>query len=142
MKRTSVPEQAILYYTRKYLDPCAKNNGLTVDRYTADVSFTFSGKNYIAEYDSYSMHHNRIDKDTIRDNTFAQAGYTVIRLRDAGLPFLETSINIRFVFDNYKQKMLDKANEGINEYLSHFGCCEQIDIRNDLEEIKHMYDAY
>ncbi len=85
MKRTSVPEQAILFYTRKYIDKDAENNRLQVSRYTADISFHAKNQVYIAEFDSYSMHHERIENDMERDEAFQKAGYKVIRLRDNGL---------------------------------------------------------
>ncbi len=142
MKRTSVPEQAIFFYTKKYIDANARNNDVKIGCYTADVAFFCNGQKYIAEYDSYSQHYNKIDKDEKRDKVFIDAGYKIIRLRDKGLPFLTTSHCIRLIFDNYTPKMLDNANAGINEYLAFLGFKDKIDIRNDLEKIKAMYSNY
>ena len=142
IKRTSVPEQAILFYTRKYIDKNAQNNKVKVVKYTADVSFCYNGQPYVVEYDAYSTHHTRIENDKERDKIFQEAGYKVLRFRDNGLPFLDTCHNIRLVFDNYSQRMLDNANMGLNEYLSYFECKEKIDIRDHLDVIKSMYRNY
>ena len=140
MKQTSVPEQAIFFYTCKYIDAKAENNQLRLERYTADVNFEYNGIKYIAEYDSYSQHHNKTEKDKERDLFFLKHGYKTIRFRDAGLDFLDSSyLNIRMVFDNYTKQMLDSANIAINNFLNHFGIMETIDIRNDLSVIRQMY---
>ena len=142
MKKTSVPEQAILFYTQKHIDKNAKNRELKIGKYTAGVSFCCNGQSYIAEFDSNSSQHGRTEYDMERDKVFQEAGYKVIRLRDNGLPFLGTCHNIRFVFDNYSKRMLDSANMGLNEYLSYLGYPYTIDIRDHLDTIKDMYRNY
>ena len=142
MKKTSVPEQAILFYIRKHVDPNAENNSVRIGRYCADITFTFGSKLYNIEYDSFSQHNGREDKDCERNNVFSQYGYTVIRMRDRNLPFVDNCHCIRFDFQDYRIHSLQKANEGINELLSFFGIEASVDIAQDLGEIKKMYACF
>ena len=142
MKRTSVPEQAILFYIRKFVDSHAENNTLRVGRYTADVSLTFQGQKYIIEYDSKSQHENRLDREIERDKLFVTRGYIVIHMRDIDLEFVPDTLNFRFDFQDYKPKSIAKANEGINELLAYFRVTERVDISDDLETIRSMYRNY
>ena len=142
MKRTSVPEQAILFYIRKYVDRFAENNNVCVGRYTADIALMFRGQKYVIEYDSGSQHADKMQKEMVRDKLFLEQGYKVIRMRDRGLDFVPGVVNFCFDFQDYKQKSIAKANEGINELLSFFGMKEKVDIASDLETIKEMYREY
>lgn len=145
MKNTSVPEQAIFFYTKKYLDENAGNNRLRIERYVADVDFEYDGEKYAVEYDSYSHHHDKEkeEKDRKKDLLFSEHGYKTIRFRDANLPFLETTnVNIRMIFDNYTKKMLKSASDAINEYLKLFDVQETIDVKEDLNVIRKMYNDY
>lgn len=142
MKKTSVPEQAILFYIRKYIDPYAENNSIRIGRYCADITFSFESILYNIEYDSYSQHKDREIKDQERNNVFIHNGYTVIRMRDKGLPFIDNCHCIRFEFQDYRLSSLRKANEGLNELLKLFGIETCIDITSDLKEIKSMYERY
>ena len=139
MKRTSVPEQALLFYIRKYLDPDAQNNYVRIDRYVADITFIYHGQKYNVEYDSFSQHNNSFEKDSIRNSVFTHHGYNVIRMRDSGLEPIPNCINISFIFPNYTKKSLRQASSGVMEFLSLFGIHEEIDIAADLETIKDMY---
>ena len=142
MKKTSVPEQAILYYIRKYVDSHAENNVLRVGRYLADVSLDFQGQKYTIEYDSDSLHTNKLDREIERDKLFSSEGYTVIHMRDRGIEFVPDAVNFRFDFQDYSKKSIAKANEGINELLAYFGVAERVDIFCDLETIRRMYREY
>lgn len=139
MKRTSVPEQALLFYIRKYLDPDAQNNLVRIERYVADITFTHHGQKYNVEYDSFSQHKDSSEKDYIRNSVFMNHGYKVIRMRDSGLDPIPNCINIPFIFPNYTKKSLQHASSGVMEFLSLFGIHEEIDITIDLETIKDMY---
>lgn len=140
MKMTSVPEQAILFYIRKYVDSNAQNNNVRIERYVADITFTYRGQKYNIEYDSFSQHKDALEKDSIRNIIFANNGYEVIRMRDAGLEPIPNCINIPFIFPNYAKKALNQANVGLQELLSLFGIHEQIDIASDLALIREMYN--
>lgn len=140
MKRTSVPEQALLFYIRKYLDPDAQNNLVRIERYVADITFTYHGQKYNVEYDSFSQHKDSSAKDSIRNSVFINHGYKVIRMRDAGLEPIPNCINIPFIFPNYTKKALNQANVGLQELLSLFGIHEQIDIASNLALIREMYN--
>lgn len=139
MKKTSVPEQALLFYIRKYLDPDAQNNCICIDRYVADITFTYQGQKYNVEYDSFSQHKDSPEKDSIRNAVFMSHGYKVIRMRDTGLKPIPNCVNISFVFPNYTQKSLRQANYGVMELLDLFGIHQEIDIAADLETIRNMY---
>ncbi|MEE1057537.1 MAG: DUF559 domain-containing protein [Acutalibacteraceae bacterium] len=139
MKKTSVPEQAILFYIRKYIDPFAENNAIRIGRYIADITFIYNNQKYNIEYDSKSQHIDRMEKDIERNKVFLSQGYNVIRMRDKGLKFIPNCINIRFDFQNYSKNSLIRANSGINELLALFGIYESIDISNDLKSIRNMY---
>ena len=139
MKQTSVPEQTIFYYAKKLIDSKAENNTVRIGRYTADVTFSYHGNIYDVEYDCFSTHSEREEKDIERDKVFIEAGYTIIRMRDKGLTMLPRVVNITFDFQNYSKKSIHIANEGINLFLSLFGVKELVDIGNDLETIKKMY---
>lgn len=141
MKRTSVPEQAILFYIRKYVDPNAQNNIVRIERFIADITFTYRGQKYNIEYDSFSQHKDAHEKDGIRNTIFVNNGYEVIRMRDVGLEPIPNCINIPFIFPNYTKKALNQANLGLQELLSLFGVHEKIDIASDLAIIREMYNC-
>ena len=140
MKKTSVPEQTLLFYIRKFLDPAAQNNSFRLENYVADIVFTYRGQKYNVEYDSFSQHMDRFEKDELRNSVFSRHGYTVIRMRDAGLDAIPNCINISFIFPNYSKKALRQASSGVMELLSLFGINETIDITVDLDIIKDMYN--
>lgn len=142
MKRTSVPEQAILFYIRKYVDPTAENNTVRIGRYTADVTLSFQGQKYAIEYDSNSMHASKLQHEIERDKLFSAQGYTVIRMRDRNLDFVPNVVNFYFDFQDYRPKSLAKANEGINALLTFFGVTETVDLAVDLDTIKAMYQQH
>jgi len=140
MKKTSIPEQTIFFYIRKLVDPNAKNNSTKIGKYVADISLSFNGQLYDIEYDSHSQHKNKTDSDIKRNLVFADNGYFVIRMRDKGLEDIPHCININFDFQNYSKNSIIKANTGINNLLHFFGVNESVNIADDLELIKTMYD--
>lgn len=140
MKRTSAPEQALLYYIRKYVDSEATNNVVRIEKYTADISFRYKGNVYDLEYDSYSQHSQKYEADIVRNEKFKENGYIVIRMRDRKLDFLPNCVNIRFDFQDYRKSSLLKAQEGIAELLAYFGIRDTIDFEQDSALFKQMYD--
>lgn len=142
MKGTSVPEQTILFYTRKYITPNVKNNKDKVNRYTADVSFEYNRRLYDVEYDSYSQHHEKQEKDEDRNVAFKEHNYTVIRFRDKNLPILKNCINISLDFPNYSKKTLQKVKDSMELYLSMFNIFVDVNIYEDIEIIRQMYRDY
>lgn len=136
--KTSIPEQTIYFYIKKYVDSNAKNN-FRVGKYIADIVCSYNSCLFDIEYDAYSTHHNKLEKDMKRDKFFLNNGYKIIRMRDKNLSFLPSVINIRFDFLNYTKKSIDLANIGINELMKFFNVYKIIDINNDLETIKKMY---
>ena len=142
MKKTSVPEQALFFYIRKFIDHDAKNNCVWIGKYCADITFNVDSVCYNLEYDSYSQHVNRASQDIARNRCFIQNGVRVIRMRDKGLPFIDDCTCIRFDFQDYRPQSLQKANEGVNELLRLFGVTEYVDIAHDIKEIRAMYNQY
>ena len=140
LKRTSVPEQAILFYIRKYVDKDAQNNSVRVGRYVADIALVHKGKKYDIEYDSYSQHNKQLEKDQVRNLAFQGEGYTVIRMRDEGLVSVPNCINFSFVFPNYTKKSLLLAQEGLQELLNYFGIEEKISLESEITQIRKMYE--
>ena len=137
--KTSIPEQTIYFYVKKYIDPFATNNLVRIGKYTADVAFTHHGSLYNVEYDAYSTHSKRFQADVLRDNVFRDNNYTIIRMRDRGLSFLPDVINILFDFKDYRKASIALANKGINQFLSLFNDDLIVDINNDLPIIRQMY---
>ena len=137
--KTSVPEQAIFYYVKKFIDPSATNNTVRISRYTADITFCHRNIKYNVEYDAFSTHSKSTEQDIIRDRTFQEAGYTVIRMRDRELAPLPGVINITFDFQDYRKKSILAANSGINQFLALFNISERVNISDDLPLIRQLY---
>ena len=137
--KTSVPEQTIFFYVKKFIDPFAMNKSVRIGCYTADIVFCHKQQNYDVEYDAFSTHAGKVEADVARDKAFREAGYTVIRMRDRNLPLLPDVINIEFDFQDYRKPSILRANEGINRFLSMFECTEPVDISHDLESIRALY---
>ena len=122
--QTSIPEQTIFYYIKKYIDKDAKNN-FQIEKYRADIFLSYCDKIYDIEYDAFSTHNNSIEKDMKRDEFMTRQGYFVVRMRDRNLPFLDNITNFRFDFQNYSKKSISLANQGIQSLLAFFNCYEK-----------------
>lgn len=143
MKQTSVPEQALFYYIKKYIDKNALNNKTKINRYVLDITFLYKNQKYDIEYDSYSMHHNSYDKDIKRNEIIKKEGFIVYRMRDIRLSDLPNCINITMQFDNYSKKQCNNATNAIVKLFNNIGVENyDIDVLRDLEIIKSMYYNY
>jgi very-short-patch-repair endonuclease len=143
MKTTSVPEQALYFYIQKFIDAHAQNNTVRIGKYRLDIAFCFNGKRYDVEYDSYSAHHNKIEKDIERNKQIQSENFLIYRIRDNNLPDLPYCKNIHMQFDNYSKKHCCQATEAIIQLFEDIGIVEyDIDVFRDLDIIKEMYHKY
>lgn len=78
---TSFPEQALLFYIRKYVNPVAESRfKLVMSGYTEELDIWIPSMNIGIEYDGEFYHASRIAKDREKDRVAQLAGVRLIRI--------------------------------------------------------------
>ncbi|MBO5005058.1 MAG: zinc-ribbon domain-containing protein [Clostridia bacterium] len=117
-RRTSFPEKAIYFYIKKYfadaIDNYKDEDLLNVKNLELDI-FIPSIKLGI-EYDG-SLWHKNLKRDLQKDEICAEKGITLIRVREKGLPLLNSS-SIIFLLNSDNENELEKNIYLILKYLN------------------------
>ena len=87
--KTSIPEQAIFYYCKKYF-PDAINGYKANWLGKSEIDIYIPSLNLGIEYDGRAWHKNP-QKDTAKDYLCDQHGIDLIHIREPGLPCIETN---------------------------------------------------
>lgn len=129
---TSFPEQAIFYYIKKYFDDAENGNrelGIELDIYIPSIKTAI-------EYDGYTWHVDKIEKDNEKDRLCTDAGIELIRVREKGLGKTITAFNI-IRKDNYSVTDLEQSINVIIDKLGVRDCF--VDIKKDRNAIITTY---
>ena len=133
----SYPEKAVYYYIKKYFKNALENvrleilEGKELDIYIPNLKIGI-------EYDGYSWHQDA-NKDFIKDELCQKNQITLIRLREPGLPTINSSTVI------YNMKRLNDKEVNIEDaiiWLLNYLKCSNIDIniKRDNEKILKLMD--
>ena len=132
--RTSIQEQAILYYISKnYNDVISGDRyvlqGLEIDVYIPSLKIGI-------EYDGKRWHKNKL-KDEKKNAICKEKGITLYRIREKGCPVLEHYSNVVVIeCESEKFEHLNKAFVELFEYLK---TPVDVNIERDMIKIKEQY---
>lgn len=127
-RHTSFPEQAILFYVKKVF-PDVKDRFL-IDKNEYDIYIP--SKKVAIEYDGVYYHKNRVSKDELKSQHCIDKGIQIYRVREEGLPKLNTPICIvRKDINN-----LSSINDCVKELLRLL--CHKYDLVIDVEEDEQL----
>ena len=132
--RTSFPEQAIVYYVRKYFSDVV--NGFLIDGFEMDIYIP--SKKVAIEYDGVAWHNNRkrYKHDILKNNYCYLNDIKLVRIREKGLPMTQKCIEI-YRNDNSSDSSLNIA---ITCLLFSLGVVDNnIDVERDRQKILSMY---
>lgn len=129
---TSFPEQAILYYVKKYFPDAINSDRNEIDM---ELDIYIPSIKTAIEYDGYNWH-NKNSTEIKKNKACKDKGITLIRIRESGLPIYDDCICITRT-DNRSNDSLSKAIKDILLKL-----CNQninIDIEKDEPDIYSSY---
>jgi len=129
--KVSFPEKAIYYYVNKYYPNTVENYRIEKLE-NKELDIFIPELNIAIEYDG-CLWHKDVEKDIKKDNICESLGIKVIRIREKGLPTLNSSSIIYNIIpskDNFEY--LKKCVEWILEYIE----CEKIDVNIERDNDK------
>ena len=85
--QTSFFEQALFYYVVQFFQD-AINRAIVFDNIEADIYIP--SKKCAVEYDGFYWHRNKEQRDNEKNRLLNENGITIIRVRDVGLPILQS----------------------------------------------------
>lgn len=89
---SSFPEQALYYFIKKeYSSAINRANFITSDGEILEIDIFIPAYNIGIEYDGVYWHAVRVDSDIYKSKTLSENGIKLIRIRENGLPELETT---------------------------------------------------
>lgn len=115
---TSLVEQSLFYFLKMFFPDavnrhCIKHNGMRIE-----IDIYLPSLNYAIEYDGSYWHENKMEFDNKKNRILNENGFTVLRIREYGLPELEpfdgNTINLPYVHLNVKN--YDYINEPIKYF--------------------------
>ena len=141
---TSRPELMVYYFVKKeFPDALSRHriiddngNILEVDVYIPEI-------NTAIEYDGSYWHKDRFDGDVLKTELLNNAGVTVVRIRDVGLPELPQFKGLQL----WHRGKRAKTGMHTNEYLTamfHFlsGLCSDNEKKKHLSDYNLTYEEY
>lgn len=134
-KKTSFPEQAVFYYIKKFFPDAINGYKLQSGR---ELDIFIPSINFAVEYDG-NLWHTANGRDDLKNEECIEAGIKLIRIREAGLPKLNTSCICYDVGTNNIAD-LEKAIIGLLSYELNIHIEEiNIDIQRDSLLIQSQY---
>ena len=134
-KKTSFPEQAVFYYIKKFFPDAINGYKLQSGR---ELDIFIPSINFAVEYDG-NLWHTANGRDDLKNEECIEAGIKLIRIREAGLPKLNTSCICYDVGTNNIAD-LEKAIIGLLSYELNIHIEEiNIDIQQDSLLIQSQY---
>ena len=138
-KQTSFPEQVIFYYISKLFSDATTRDKQVLSGVELDVYIP--SRSIAIEYDGLLWHENKYDNDVKKNELCEQAGITLIRVREQGLPILPNCSNVKIIIrenNDTDSALVDVLKELF--YLLHMEC--DIDLIRDRVDIYNKYVEY
>lgn len=136
VKQTSIPEQAIFFYVKKFF-PDAINRYKELFCNNLEVDVYIPSKSIAIEYDGIAWHYSERHyyNERLKYKLCKQYGIKLIRIReDADNSEMQTSDTL--IFSEYRNRNYDALNPVISKVLHALEIDALVDIHRDLQEIE------
>lgn len=87
---TSLREQEIYYYIKKFFPQALNRHRIANSDQLMEVDIFIPEINLVIEYDGFHWHQNKVSIDNRKTSSLNVLGYTVLRVREYGLPPLNS----------------------------------------------------
>lgn len=133
--RVSLPEKAIVYYLKQYVD--VQENVRLFDNSLRDVDIYIPRYNYAIEYDGEHWHKSK-KKDLEKTELCKENGVKLIRIREPKAGLLNDNYSVEYITETPKND-LNYLNESILWLLKLIGINNaDVDSNRDMPKIRSM----
>lgn len=147
-KSTSFPEQILYFYLKKVFKDTLNRHTFNVNNRIVEVDIFIPVLNLAIEYDGKLYHIDKKEADENKDILLSELNISLIRIRENGLPLLDTnSFQISCTYD-YRYKYMNLVLKQIINYIHSLNLEKKqrnsisklvIDIERDKDKIYNTY---
>lgn len=115
---TSFPEQAFLYFLRKYFNNVENRYKLKIGNKNYEIDIFLKDYNIAIEYDGYAWHKNKLNEDKIKSDLITSQSLQLIRIRESKLELFECTKLTNIVCDMANYNYFTALSLALNQLFA------------------------